>query len=311
MKTTLKSTFAPFHFFIAIIGLMFYFTDSVFQIGFPQAKSTIRNNSSQSDGAGGAGIGAVNAADINYLNPAVLVHSFGRYFYTTGGSTRFAAGISEASKDVIMPASLAYFQEFRNRDLKKGESDLGLAVQPMTVKDVSLALGDFISQSMAIGITGHQYSVSFDDEKNQSVTRTLLDAGLLWSPLQNLGFGLVFYNIGFIDKSEVFPAEVRPLTRFAVGTHFLYKDFLRFRADLLSGDHNSMKGPTVMLGFEDYMKKWLIWRIGFQGNQDTGQQLGTTGLGFEGPRFVLNYAFQREMVVGDYSKHSIDLTFPF
>src|ERR1700710_1174341 len=68
-------------------------------------------SSAATDAVGGAGRAAVEASDINYLNPAALVHVKGRYIYSTFTKNDLSVGLSETSREVVLPASFSFFQK--------------------------------------------------------------------------------------------------------------------------------------------------------------------------------------------------------
>jgi len=253
-------------------------------------------SSAATDGTAGAGRAAVEAGDVNYLNPAGLVHLKGRYIYSTFSKDDLSFSLSESTREVVIPASLSYLQRKQKDSLN----------QDVKWQDLRLSLADFILDNFSIGVTGSQSTV---DYQNFSYNQTNGNVGFFYTPLQSLGMAYVFYNV-FGGKENV-PEEVREQAQMGLGLHYIYKNFVRLRFDVLSANNNNFGKAAYMYGLESMLNQWLTVRLGYKNDILAGQELFTQGIGFNGPVFALNYAHQGSVKGANFDRHSIDLLFSF
>lgn len=224
-----------------------------------------------------------------YLNPASLVHLRGHQFYTSYNKDEFMVSLSDNTPESIIPGAIGY--------LERKTMALG---QEVKQQGFSLALAQFVVDHLTFGITGHHYNhrlaVAGDYQQNNA------DLGMLYTVTPSFGLGLSVYNV-FGERNDV-PEEIRFKTTAAAGLNYIYKEFIRLRADVTSKS-------AYMGGVESYMTKWTIFRFGYSNDTDKSRELWTVGAGFDGPKFALNYAYQgNPKVSGDY-RHSVDLQIPF
>lgn len=253
-------------------------------------------SSASSASMAGAGRAAVEAGDVNYLNPAGLVHLRGRFFVGTFTENDLTLGLSEASKEVVVPASITYFQS-------KTKDDFGTEFK---TQDTRLSLADFVVNKFSMGITGIMNSSSI----NQSdYNQTNANLGFFYTPLDTLGLGAVFYNL-FSEKAEV-PEIIRLQRQTGIGFQYIYKSFLRYRLDVLSAKNNNFGKPAYMTGFETLLNEWVSVRLGYQNDILANRELGAMGLGFNGPVFSVYYAYQKSIKGAYFGRHSIDLSLRF
>lgn len=253
-------------------------------------------SSAGTDGSAGAGRAAVEAGDVNYLNPAGLVHLKGRYIYTTLSKDDLSFSLSESTREVVVPASLSYFQR-----KQKDNTD-----QDVKWQDMRLSLADFVFDKFSMGVTGVMSTV---DYKNSSYHQTNGTLGFFYTPFETFGVGYVFYNV-FGGKDNV-PEEVRVHARMGVGLHYIYKNFMRYRFDVLTADNNNYGKPAYMMGLESLLNEWITVRLGYKNDILAGQELFTQGIGFNGPIFSMNYAHQGSVKGVNFDRHSIDLSISF
>lgn len=245
-------------------------------------------NSSISAATGGTGRAAVEAGDASFLNPGILVHLRGRYFFSSVAKDEFAITLSDNTKDSLLPAALGYVQ-------KKSDTALG----ELKFSDVSLALAEFAVDKIAVGLTGHYYEFKLPEPSYRQVNA---DLGVIYTPQSHIGWALVVYNI-FGENKDI-PEAFRPKTSVGGGFNYIYKALIRFRVDATSES-------VFMAGVETYINQFIITRVGYSNDTDDERELWTAGLGFKGPRFALNYAYQgNPQNSGDY-RHSVDLVIPF
>ncbi len=264
---------------------------------FISSWSYAQTYSSASSGAlGGAGRAAVEASDVNYLNPAALVHAKGRYIYSTWSRDDLSLGLSETGQDVIMPASFSYF----NSKTKNASG------QDLEVQEFRLSIAGFIVDKLAIGLTGNSNTSKINDVKyNQSNA----NIGLFYTPHDRLGVAWVFYNT-FDPRANV-PEVLQLRPQMAFGVNTVYINILRARFDVLSSADNNFGKAKYQGGFETLWNEWVTLRLGYQNDIMAEQELFTQGLGFNGPVFAVNYCHQGNIKGKDFERHSIDLLISF
>lgn len=245
-------------------------------------------SSSISAAAGGTGRAAVEAGDATFLNPAALVHLRGHYLFSSFAKDEMAIVLSDNSEESFLPAALGYAQKTSN--VSAGE---------LTQQDITFSLAEFVVDKWAFGVSGHYLEQRLS---TSSYRQTNADIGVIYTPQPYLGLALVAYNV-FGDNRDV-PESLRTKSTLAIGFNYIYQSMVRARID---GTSDSV----VMAGLETYINKFLITRIGYQSDVDDHRELITAGVGFKGPRFALNYAYQgNTQISGDY-RHSVDLEIPF
>jgi len=253
-------------------------------------------SSAATDSVGGAGRAAVEAGDVNYLNPAGLVHLKGRYIYSTISKEDLSFSLSESTREVVVPASLSYLQR-----KQKDSTD-----QDVKWQDVRLSLADFLFEKLSMGVTGTMTKV---DYKTSTYNQTNGHLGFFYTPMDNFGVGYVFYNV-FGGKDRV-PEEVRDQSQMGLGLNYIYKNLIRYRFDVLSAGNNNYGKPAYMMGLESILNEWLEFRLGYRNDILANQELITAGLGFNGPIFSVNYAHQGSIKGANFDRHSIDLLISF
>lgn len=270
----------PLSFIKLSVFICFYF---IVNAAFAQVYS-----SSASRAAGGTGRAAVEPGDAAFLNPGSLVHLKGQYLFASSSKDDFAVNISDNTEESFLPSALGYVKN--KSTVTQGE---------LSISDVHLSLAEFAVNKLAFGITGHYFEYRLP---TVSYMQTNADLGVIYTPKSNIGWALVAYNVFGEDKD--IPENFRQKASFAAGFNYIYKEVVRLRLDATSES-------IYMAGLETYINKFLISRLGYQNDTDDKRELVTAGLGFKGPRFSLNYAYQgNSQISGDY-RHSVDLVIPF
>lgn len=245
-------------------------------------------NSSISSATGGTGRAAVEVADAAFMNAATLVHVKGRSFYSSFAENQFAISLNDNTPDIMMPAALGFVQ--KKWDLASGE---------LKESDITLSLAEFATDKWAMGITGHYREQKLEE---RSYRQTNADIGFIYTPRPQIGLALVGYNLFGEDTSA--PEELRRKTTVGAGFNYVVGSSVRFRLDATSESE-------FMGGVETYINRFVISRIGYYNDSDDARQLVTAGMGFNGPKFALNYAYEgNPQESGDY-RHSVDLGIPF
>jgi hypothetical protein len=253
-------------------------------------------SSAATDATAGAGLAAVEAGDVNYLNPAGLVHLKGRYIYSTFSKEDLALSLSESSREVVIPASLSYLQrkftDILNREIRLQETRLSLA--------------DFVTTKFSMGLTGIIGNLKINDVE---YTQTNGNLGFFLTPTDHFGMAYVVHNI--FGVSENVPEAYRLQPEGAVGFNYIYRNFIRTRFDVKSAANNNFGKPTYMMGFETLFNEFMAFRFGYRNDILASQELLCGGFGFNGPVFSLNYAHMGSIKGANFDRHSIDLLFSF
>lgn len=241
---------------------------------------------SVSTGTGGTGRASVAAGDSVVLNPAMLAHLRGYIFYSGYQQGQGLFSLSDNTQDTVVPTAFTFSKqnEFQN---------------------MRLTFANFIYKNISLGVSAH-YS-HYQKEQTQG-NQWNSDIGLSILPNSHLGLGLVFSNLQ--GASESIPLEYRPQRKVAAGMTYLYRSFLRLRLDAESGPEYGGSNGIVMAGMESNLNRWMLLRMGYRENRFLDQKYITTGLGFDYPRFQLNYAFEAETENQKNQRHSIDLAVP-
>lgn len=277
MKRTRKIAAIGHSFFVLIV---FFFINNEASLGQVTTGSV-------SASTGGTGRAAVAAGDSVVLNPAMLYHLRGYIFYSAyqPGESLFA--ISDNTRETIIPTAFTFstkenFQNFR------------------------LTLADHVYKGVSMGLSLHysQYREGLSQAQQWNA-----DLGFSYLPTRQLGLGLVFYNLQ--GPSKEIPMGFRSERNMGLGAAYLYRNFLRWRFDVLSGPNNNLEKLNPMIGMESFLNKWMLLRIGYRENLSLNQKYATTGIGFDYPRFTFNYAYEAELEKEQNKRHSVDLAVPF
>lgn len=259
--------------------------------------------SSISAATASAGRAAIESLDVPYQNPAGIAFAKGYNFATGMARYNSAAGLdqealafllSDNTPDTIVPTSLAYLQTKDHNAFSDWEQ-----------KDVRLALGNFIGPRRALGI-----GLTYRHERDGGVStqQAALSVGSIFGLSPNLGVALVVDNLVPLAQAPGARERLSPLT--SAGLSYNFGKFLRTRLDVTTERNNSLNRPLIAAGVENYWNRWLIFRLGAARDNELEQNIFSTGLGFDGPRFGIHYAFQAvEAPTGQDQRHSVDLAF--
>lgn len=246
-------------------------------------------NSSISSATGGTGRAAVEAGDASFLNPATLVHLRGRHLFSSVTQDEYAVTLSDNTQESVIPTAFGFVKHTRDL-LSKGE---------LQEQDLSLSLADFIVDKWTIGITGHYLEQRLGEARYM---QTNGDLGVVFTPNAKIGAGLVVYNI-FGERVDI-PEELRKKRSAGAGFNYIYKKYVRIRLDATTESE-------YMAGLETYINAFIISRLGYSINAPEQRNLFTAGMGFKGPRFAINYAYEGNPESSSDYRHSVDLGIPF
>ncbi len=264
---------------------------------------------------GGAGRAGAEGTESLFFNPAVLAHMSRVEVGVFGLSGDWAAGEShkslafsvlDANPELPLPGALSYLK--RRRDLPSGaelEEELW-----------QVSVGQFVWPHWAVGL-----SVLRLQQDLSSAVESLpwADAGrkvqwngalgVLYTPQSHLGVAWTFHN--FIPASSRVTEELRLLPKMGLGGKYLMTDFLRLRLDLEKLLEQNPGGKVdVAMGLESLVGEFVALRLGSRWEPSQGREFFTAGLGFMGPRFLLNYSYQNRLRSGD-TVHGVDLRLAF
>lgn len=259
-----------------------------------------------SSATGDTGIAAVEASETAYMNPAALGHTKGYYFTTGYGSSKqtnvgnnqdLSLSITDAMPDTVLATTFSYVQK-NLRFEGQAEDSVG--------REFKLSFGNLVyKKEVAFGL-----GIVHDSDKieTNSYQQTNMDLGLLWTPNSNIGLGILVRNA--IEPKDSIPVLIRQQQRTGFGASYNHKKFVRFKADINSSTGNSFKEATLGAGMESFMNRWLVLRWGLQHDNEIKADQYSAGLGFLGPKFALNYAYQTSPQNERLTRHSVDLAVP-
>lgn len=258
-------------------------------------------NSSVSAGAGETGIAAVEAGDSIYLNPATLPHLRGRHLLGSYAEHDLAVSLSDNTRESTLPGAIGYVQR-KTTTLMNGTK------RDVRSHDFSVTLADFVKGSFSVGLTGHFFDSKVENNSS-SFRQTNADLGFAYILNPHMGFGAVFYNL--MGAKSSIPEDFRLQPRAGLGFNYIYQSMLRYRLDVLSGPQYHMGEMSFMTGFESFLSEFVVWRAGYKNDNYLHRNLFTLGLGFNGPKFALNYAYESNTKESSDYRHSVDLQIPF
>lgn len=252
---------------------------------------------------GGAGRAAVVSTESGEMNPATLYHLRGwhmGFIYgaesegTAAGSNKYHFILSDASEDVAFPASVSYSQVSR---FETGQNDID-------ERELRVAAGFKILDNLSMGVAAKRYS-------QEVVGRTGVKAdyngtvGFLYNPMRYLGFGLVFDD--FIETREI---AFNPLI--GAGVHYQFRRVVRARLDVSQPQKDNPNRRYILAyGIESlFTGQRFKLRVGQRHDMWLEKRYVSTGLGWDGPRLALNYAYEKDIDREDF-RHLIDMKIQF
>lgn len=285
--------------YLFLVGILIHFSaDSAFAQLFTGPVAS---------GVGGAGVASVEVAESTFLNPATLAHAptfVGGLFYQDGWSeginhqTQLAVNLIDNSEGVIVPGSFAFVQERKNYP----------GLESVNAKKWNVSFGNFIVPQLAMGFSIHYLEMETPTKKFDQLNMT---SGILWNPHPDWGFGIVYYNL--FTPSEKTPLYFRDLKKITLGATFIASEFLHFRLDFSQLlQENLDKKLQIKGGMESFLSRYIVLRLGWRTDQLLERDSLTAGLSFIGPRFTLDYGYQKSQNADERGAlHSVDMTLPF
>ena len=259
-------------------------------------------------GLGGASLGAVENTEAHLFNPASVVHGSAVEFaglYRNGGLAdgenhrTWGLTLSDNTREAYFPGALTVLLNKR-------------AVPGLPLVDeqyAQLSLAEFVVPHLSIGIGGIYLRQRIADlGQNYEQWNGVL--GVLYNPTAALGVGA---NLAyFVHPSSTVPQALRLPQTFGLGMHYLFVDFLRFRADVVKAYDNGAGQKWVWkAGFETMTAPFLILRFGGRRDENLRQTVATAGFSFNGPRLKFDYSFEKDVAGNNGALHSVDLRVAF
>lgn len=253
-----------------------------------------------SSATAGSGRAAVEASESPFLNPATLPYLRGYYFtssYNTSSSkaSDLTFSLTDHMPDTVVPTSLGYSQS--TTPIVGGGT--------LRSQDLRLAMAEKISEHLGVGFAIHHKS---DRNDFDSYAQNNLILANVISVTDDLSFGLVFDDV--LPANANVPEALRLFNHTSAGVSYNYKRVIRAKFDLISATNNSFSKPTAVGGVESFMNRWLVLRVGVGRNQETSSNILSAGLGFQGPKFGVHYAYFQNAEEENLARHTVDLSIP-
>ena len=245
-----------------------------------------------SGATGGSGAGSNDIIDGVFVNPATIALFGHKNFAASYSKEHLNVQFTDNGKDALFPAALLY-----TSNNLSGFKTKAFHLTMASAWWNQLGFGvDASAREITINATAEKYS------------QTVISTGLFY---QNQGFG-----VGLVSKNK-------PLTNTAltddldqtatavIGFSYIYDDFAKLKFDIESAEDQKVNKLIYMAGIETYLNDWIVTRIGYRNDNVHSLNYFTAGIGFNGPQFGLNYAYQSEARTTTDPLHTVDLNIPF
>lgn len=249
-----------------------------------------------STATGGTGRGAVETIDGLYLNPAFIRDFKSQNFSYNYASDVWALSMTDSGEDAFFPAGIQLLSQKTDFvDTQKFGLTLATPRWKRMVLGATASLVEY-SEKPA-GIAGEKYR------------QGVVDLGMTIALGTKFAVGLVANKV---SSSNVKLNEGLQLQKtMGLGLSYTMENFARFRADVESAPDYKTDRLVYMVGLENFINDWVIFRVGFQNNKVLSKDFVTAGLGFAGPQFTLHYAYIADASNQTDQKHLFDLGIPF
>lgn len=249
-----------------------------------------------STATGGSGRGAVEPVDGILLNPAMISDLPQKTFSFNYSVDHWALTIADNGEEAYVPAAFKL---------------VTLKTNSLETQQLGLSLASWRKKKISIGGTANivEYTDRSSSFIEQKYRQSTLDLAATYALAPNVGVGFVANKVGAsqIDLTE----QSQVQQTIALGLGYTYQNFARLRFDIESAPGNKTDRLVYMLGLENYLNDWIVFRFGYQNNNVTVQNYFTAGAGFSGPQFGLHYAYISSLTGPSEEKHLIDLGIPF
>lgn len=245
---------------------------------------------------GGTGRGAIEPIDGVLLNPATISDMPSKTFSYNYSNNEWALSVTDNGRDALIPAALIFVKTTNNN---------------VDTQQLGLSLASRRWHKFTLAATGSmmEYTNHLSPSSEEKYRQAVFDLSGTYALATNFGFGIVANKVG---SNPISLAEnLQTQQTVAMGMGYTYQDFARLRFDVETAPENKTDRLVYMLGLENYINQWMIFRIGYQNNNVLSKNYFSAGMGFSGPQFGLHYAYIANTADNSEDKHCIDLGFPF
>ncbi len=256
-----------------------------------------------SAGQGGTGRAAVEATESVYLNPAglaLITGFYSNFAYQTGftgldsNRNTYSVTMTDGSKGLMFPGSLGFrrhsVQSANGASYKENEFKAGFGYR--------------VTPRLSVGLGGTHLRA--DSYIGEDFNQSNVDAGVLIGLQPN--WGLSFSGENLIKQSDNIPLALRRNARVAMGTQYVYQKSVTLRYETLMPLH--LKNTQLLghrAGLSIAMKSRFYLNGGYSVDDALGQNWGSVGVAWMGPRMKIAYSMQREERLGLGDRHLVDL----
>lgn len=260
----------------------------------------------QSTAQGGTGVAGLGSSESVFVNPALIplipgYEALGHYRdgQRDAGQNRNAWGatLMDNGSDVALAGTLSYLRL----------RDTGLAGDPAEGELWQAGFGKDFENRLALGASVYrlEYEVT-----NRSYTQWNYSLGTVWMPVEGFVVGYVLSNLALPGGDT--PAGIRQDLRQTLGTNIQLGEIARLRVDLTRNERrNPDKKLDLGIGTESMTSKFILMRLGYRRELSSDLTFWTAGIGFNGPRLRVDYAFEKNQERAGGALHSVDMTLPF
>ena len=249
-----------------------------------------------STATGGTGRGAVEPVDGILLNPATISDLPQKNFSINYSVDHWGLTVADNGEEAYIPAAFKFITSKTDR---------------LETQELGLSVASWRKKKIALG--GSLTMVEYTDRPSSSIEQkyrqTTLDLAATYAFAPNLGLGFVANKVGATEIDLEDSSQVQQIM--ALGLAYTYQNFARIRFDVESAPHYKTERLVYMLGLENYLNDWMVFRFGYKNNNVEAQNYFTAGVGFSGPQFGIHYAYISTLGDKTEEKHLIDLGIPF
>jgi len=263
---------------------------------------------STTDALGGASLGNNHPLDSAWTNPAGLAGVHGVY----AGLNYFKGDVSETPESDLkqygatitdgsgstLPGSIGY----RQRTYEVGANRVN-------EKIYRLAAAVPLNSRWALGVAG--YRVHTEPWNAGDTNQDNVDLSVLWNPWDGLQFGAITRGV-FGSKDGVYgPSHVEPSG--GVGMRLNLMRAMSLLTDLNYGYEGSGYSGRLQtqVGLELATANAVALRLGFNNDDWHDQRRICAGLGWDGPKLRVGYAYQKETRQKLGESHTVDIWLAF
>lgn len=260
----------------------------------------------QSSALGGSGVAGMPGAESGLLNPALIplfngsgLDAYYRDGYVDRGQHRQAWGFGaiDNTREVWFPGTLHYL---RTRDT--GRSEI-----PADGELWHAAIGQRVDR-FALGAS--VYRLAYDLKGDRTYEQWNYSIGAVYQITEEVGVGYVLKNLAGASSSV--PVGLREDLSQTLGFYASLYEIARVRFDVSRRERfNPDKRMAYMFGLENRTTQLFLLRLGYRYDDWANQRVWTAGLGFDGPRLKVDYAFEKRQERTSDALHSVDLRLVF